>query len=151
MKGYIPYMAVSALIAVPLVYIINPDINSLFDLWYWLTRLFMPKDGFIMYHFTNLNKQFKSKLPFQSFINTLNSLRYVSGAMDGDITVFDLEHVINGEQIYINISQHIAPHIHTIRTIVTGLYVILLVYYNYRQIMFLIRGTTFNHGRKGNC
>jgi hypothetical protein len=112
----------------------------------FILHIFIPREDFWEYHFNRLDGRLREKLPFQTYLDTIGRLREVSGALDGDASVLDLTYEINDQQFQLDISRFIAPHLYTARTLITGLYVILLVYYNYRQIMFLIRGTTFNQG-----
>ena len=111
-----------------------------------ILNIFIPREEFWEYHFDRLDGRLRDKLPFQTYLDTIGRLRDVSGALDGDFSMFDFTYEWSGEMHQLDIGQRIAPHLYRVRIVVTGLYIILLVYYNYRQVMFLIRGTTFNQG-----
>ena len=122
-------------------------------LWSWddisnfIMGIFVPREDFWEYHFDRLDGRLREKLPFQTYIETIGRLREVSGALDGDASVFDITYVLNGQEFHIDIGRHIAPYLQQVRTLVTGVYVILLAYYNYRQVVFLIRGRNYQSGR----
>jgi len=116
----------------------------------FIIHIFVPREEFWEYQFDRLDGRLREKLPFQTYIDTIGRLRDVSGTLDGDASIFDITYEIDGQQFQLDIGRHIEPHLYNLRMLVAGLYTILLVYYNYRQIMFLIRGTTFNQGSNRN-
>ena len=148
-RNYAPYMVIAALLAAPILFsALDMRMADLLPepVWEWIVWIFVPRQEFFQYHFDLLDGRLMDKLPFQTYIETIGRLREVSGALDGDASMFDITYELSGQQFQLDIGRHIAPHLYRVRTLITGLYVILLVYYNYRQIMFLIRGTTFNQG-----
>ena len=114
-------------------------------------NLFVPGEDFFQNHFNDIEARLQTRLPFQSFITTIARLGDVSGHMDDDYSVFDISFEFNGQPMRFDIGRHIAPYLRHVRTMVTGLYVIFLAYYNYRQIMFLIRGTNYQSMSGGKC
>jgi len=106
----------------------------------FIIHIFIPREDFFEYQFDRLDGRLRDKLPFQTYIDTIGRLREVSEALDGDYTVFDITYELQGQQFQLDIGRHIAPHLPQIRTLITGLYIIFIAYYNYRQVMFMIRG-----------
>lgn len=117
------------------------------DILDFIIHIFIPREDFWEYQFDRLDGRLREKLPFQTYIDTIGRLREVSDRLDGAYSVFDITYEINDREFQLDIGRHIAPFLVNIRTLVTGLYVILLAYYNYRQVMFLIRGQNYQSGR----
>ena len=107
----------------------------------WLIHLIVPSDEFFQNRFDELDERLRDKLPFQTYINTLGRLKYVSNALDGNSSVLDFEFDYMGTPINIELGRFIDPFLPRVRSIITGLYILFIAVYNYRQIMFLIRGT----------
>jgi hypothetical protein len=105
--------------------------------------IFVPRTNYFQIEIDILEDRLHRRLPFQTFIEAIARLQAVSGAMDGDATVFDVDFNYGGERIRVDMGSRMLPHLQQARTLITGLYVILLAYYNYRQIYFLIRGTNY--------
>ena len=123
-----------------------PLIAALFSTPVSAAGLLIPSEEFWQYNTNKIEGRFREKLPFQTYLDTIGRLRDVSGALDGDASILDFTYEIGGQEFQLDIARHIAPHIYTIRTVITGLYIIFIVSYNYRQVMFLIRGKNFNQG-----
>ena len=121
----------------------NDDSTFWSNLGNFFLSLFVPSENFFQTQFNQLETQLQARLPFQTFIDAIGRLREVSGRYDGDASVLNIDAAYNGRRIQVDIGNRILPHLRDIRAIVTGLYVIFLAYYNYRQIMFLIRGTNY--------
>ena len=113
----------------------------------WIKDLFVPSEDFFQGQFNQLDERLQVRLPFQTYIDTIGRLRGVSSALDNTAYMFDIEFTLQGQQIQLEVGAGLLPHLRRVRPVVTGLYLIFLAYYNYRQIMFLIRGTNY-HGVK---
>jgi hypothetical protein len=109
----------------------------------WLIHLVIPRDGYFEDELNKLDEKFREKIPFDTYVTTIGRLKEVSGAFDGNAEILDVEYEYMGQTNKLNISGLIAPHLPLFRDIVTGLYMIFIAHYNYRQIMHLIRGTTY--------
>ena len=108
-----------------------------------LKDIIIPRDDFIEKQLLILQDQILAKLPFGEYISVLNTLNDISDEHDGDTSVYDIDIDLNGVTSTIPIGTYLEPFLPTIRSLVTGLYTIFFVYYNYRQIMFFIRGTNY--------
>ena len=121
-----------------------PSLEEIID---FIVHIFIPRESFWQDHFDRLDGRLREKLPFQTYIDTIGRLREVSGRLDNDPSIFDITYELNGQEFQLDIGRHIGPHLHNLRILVTGFYVLLLAYYNYRQVMFLIRGRNYQSGR----
>ena len=122
-----------------------PSFDSILD---FIIHIFIPREDFWEYHFDRLDGRLREKLPFQTYIDTVGRLSEVVNALEGSYySVFDITYELEGREFQLDIGRHIAPHLHPLRMLVTGFYVLFLAYYNYRQIMFLIRGRNYESGR----
>jgi len=124
-------------------------LRNLFEL------LFIPPEDFLQNNFNNMRTELNFKLPFQGFIAQIEQLshmppppgRYELLPVGDDffpapptteIKLLDTEGTIN------YFLDFIRPHLDPARILISGLYGIFLVYFNIRQMLFLLRGTTFN-------
>lgn len=117
------------------------------DIIDYIIHVFIPREDFWEYHFNRLDGRLRDKLPFQTYIDTIGRLKEVSNRLDGDYSMLDLTYELDGQEFQLDIARHISPFLQPIRLLVTGLYAILLAYYNYRQIMFMVRGRNYQSGR----
>jgi hypothetical protein len=124
-------------------------LRNLFEL------IFIPPDDFFQNNFNKMRDELNFKLPFQGFIAQIEQLshmppppgRYELLPVGDDffpappmteIKLLDTEGTIN------YFLDFIRPHLDPARILISGLYGIFLVYFNIRQMLFLLRGTTFN-------
>ena len=106
-------------------------------------NIFVPRTNFFQNEINILENRLHQRLPFQTLIEAIAQLQTVSGAMDGDADVLNVNFQYEGSNIQVDMGSRIKPYLQQARTLITGMYVILLAYYNYRQIYFLIRGTNY--------
>jgi len=143
--NYGKYILVTSLIAAPVLFnTFNLSEYIPDEVLDWIVNNFVPNEEFFQSHFNNLYESFREKLPFQSQLEMIEEVTNVSGYHDGNFTVLDITYSVSGQPFQIALSNYIGPYLEMVRNFVTGWYVILLIYYNYRQIMFLIRGSNFN-------
>ena len=111
----------------------------------WLVGLVVPSEVFFETEYEKLDKKLSDKLPFRTYIDTVGRLKEISAVLDGDASALDISFEYEGEQQRIDIGSVLAPHLPKFRAIVTGLYVLFIAFYNYRQVMHLIRGTNYSN------
>jgi hypothetical protein len=135
----------------------EPDGGGLFssigDLGNWLIHLVIPRDEFFQNEFGKLDVKLKDKLPYQIYIDTIGTLSDVSDATAGSISILDQEVVYAGETVPLEFGTQTEKVLNMgglsfdwIRGVIRGVFVIALAYYNYRQILFAVRRTTFPSG-----
>lgn len=115
-----------------------------------IIHIVVPSEDFFKEEFKKLDTKLKEKLPFQTYIETIGRFKEVSAALDGDATALNIEFDYEGEQVKIEIGSYISPYLQQIRMIITGIYVLFIAHYNYRQIMHLIRGTNYSGMKAGS-
>ena len=124
--------------------VIEEDDNDIFSgILDFVIHIFIPREDFWEHSFDRLDGRLNEKLPFQTYIDTIGRLKEVSDRLDGDPTALDITYDLNGNQYQLDIGRHLSQFIEYLRILITGVYIILIAYYNYRQIMFLIRGTNY--------
>lgn len=114
-----------------------------------IIHIVVPRDDFFKEEFSKLDEKLKNKLPFKTYIETIGRLKEVSNKYDGNASALNLEFEYMGENVKFEIGSYISPYLPQIRMIITGMYVIFIAYYNYRQIMHLIRGTNYGGMKTG--
>lgn len=116
--------------------------SGVFD---FIKGIIIPGDDFFSNEFNNLNEKLQSKLPSSIYIDTIGRFKDVQDAFSEESSPIDNELVYEGTPINVNVKSLIIPFIDKFRPIITGLYVFYLAFYNYRQILFLIRGTNYKN------
>jgi hypothetical protein len=127
-----------------------------FDWLDFLIGLIVPSESFWEEWFDHLAARLSERLPYQTYINTIGLLRNVgSPHVPFDISIESdsitpiamnangLIDTSNAQSVVSGMFNLMRPFLDPIRTLLYGLYFLLLAYYNYKQIYFLIRGTSF--------
>ncbi|MCL2188083.1 MAG: hypothetical protein FWC16_03415 [Defluviitaleaceae bacterium] len=116
-------------------------------------NLFVPSETFFQDNFDELQDELRERLPYQIYIDTFGQLRNMQTALDMSATTraLPITHATanatnlsldNPEQYISMVTNLIRPHLNAIRNVVGALYGILLALFNYRQLLWLIRGTS---------
>ena len=111
-----------------------------------LRYLFVPSSDSFFDRVNGVYTDFLDKLPFQSIITALESLRGVS---DIGYEALNLEFDFEGSSIPIPIGTFLNPFLPIVRVLIEALTFMLLIRYNLHQMMFLIRGSSF-YSSKGD-
>lgn len=108
--------------------------------------LFVPDYDAFALETQNIHDEFSAKLPFHAIIELLKQMEEgISDEHDGDASgiVFDVAYGDVTHQV--DLSSYFTPFIKAFRPIIYGLYCLFIAYYNYRQIMFLVRGRNYGN------
>ena len=113
--------------------------TTLEEIGEWLIHIVIPREEYFAEKLDQLNNKLQEKLPYQIYTQTIGRLREITAKENAATIRFDYM----GAQQEIDISGVIKPFKEKFQGIITGLYVLFFAYYNYRQIMHLIRGTNY--------
>lgn len=125
-------------------------LDKLKDLLIWL---FVPSDDFWNGEYEKLKSTLEAKLPYEKYVSVIASLdSAVAASSRGSISGFDsngsgfedFTFTVMGATVVLPWSKYINDYLPALRSLIRGFFYLLLAYYNYRQIMFLIRGTTYS-------
>lgn len=119
----------------------NPDYDFDFgSIGDFIKGLVVPGEDYWNNKYNVLNEKLKSKLPYSVYIDVIRGLSDIASDSEGFV---DMEYEFSGTSVVIPLSI-VNPFISTYRLIIKGFFGLMLAYYNYRQVMFLIRGTTYS-------
>jgi hypothetical protein len=107
-----------------------------------IAALFVPENGFITGRIDGIREEVTEKLPFQTLIDQIRELLNVVAYAASEEPQNEVPLIYNTNQTVAFFVNYINPHLGAVRIIVIGLYAIFMYYFNYRQLLFLIRGTS---------
>lgn len=120
----------------------EPTDDSLLD---YILGLVIPSDDFWSEHYDILNAKLQDRLPYDVYLDTIDSLKLLASSNDAaNVQLEDFTFSVVGVEVVLPWSSSIEVFADTIRPWIRGFFMLLLAYYNYRQILFLIRGTTYS-------
>lgn len=128
-----------------------------------LLWLFVPSDNFWIDSYNILDSTLKEKLPYDKYIEVIAMLGSLDTSEDivsfgfetfditernNTIVVYegfeDYTFTVLGVDVVLPYSSYVNQYLPILRNLIRSFFYILLAYYNYRQFMFLIRGTTYS-------
>ena len=129
----------------------------------FLIGLIVPSETFWLSQFNQLSHLLETRLPYQQHLTIIERLQGVSSTHDGDLSFFDFDvpipNILPGSgsgsnsgfgsnsrpgSVSVSLGHLISPVMTQIRAVITGITLIALARYNYKQILFLVRGKSFN-------
>lgn len=119
--------------------------NGLFpaldDVKDFLIHIVIPRDGFFEEQYEKIDGELKGKLPFKTYTDTIGRLQDIAENKNAAVLKFEYF----GKNIELDMGEFIKPFADKFKPIITGLYVLFIAFYNYRQIMHLIRGVNYSN------
>lgn len=97
--------------------------------------MFIPSDEYFSGHNNNLKALLEGKLNAAQYINIFKSFQNITGSVPPNVTV-----ELYGQTLTIIDWQYVAKCLPTFHFLVRGLVFIYLIWFNYNQIVHLIRG-----------
>ena len=104
-----------------------------------LKSLFVPGDDFFSSQFDLLLSDLENKLEYKSYLSLLESIKSINASDFADIEV-----EIMGVRGKVLDGSVVTKSIRSLHLFVRGAMFIFLLFFNYRMVLFLVRGTAFS-------
>ena len=104
-----------------------------------LKSLFVPGDDFFSSQFDSLLYDLENKLEYKSYLSLLESIKSINVSDFADIEV-----EIMGVRGKILDGSVVTKSIRSLHSFIRGAMFIFLLFFNYRMVLFLVRGTAFS-------
>ena len=117
------------------------------EIWDFLIHIIIPREGYFQNEYEKMNALLRKKLPYQVYIDTIERLNTVEDYFaEPEIGLPEhWEDENNGIVIFLGVITHYGEPIAVyFRPVIYGFYIFLLAVFNYRQIMFLLRGVNYS-------
>jgi hypothetical protein len=129
---------------------VEPDEPSsgIFDqLSDFLLHLIVPEETYFTDKFDELKDTLSLKFPYATYIEVIDRLKLIVDE-EPDLSFYDQHTSIDGIVYDFKFSHWIGGYVPTIRSLIAGIMYLLLAYYNYRQIIYFIRGSNYQGTKK---